>query len=74
MTLVKATIKASVKTAFTEVMNQEDDRAGALDKVADALADAGIAAIKSATITYTAGLVAPPSGGPVTGTFGCTIE
>ena len=36
MTLVKATIKASVKTAFTEVMNQEDDRAGALDIVADA--------------------------------------
>ena len=45
-------------------MNQEDDRAGALDKVADAFADAVIAAIKSATIRHTAGLVAPQSGGP----------
>ena len=55
--LVKQTIKSEIKSAFTEVMNQADD---------------DINAIKSATITYTTGLVT--SMGPVTGTFGNTIS
>lgn len=71
--LVKQTIKSEIKSAFTEVMNQaNDDRDGALYKVSDKLADAIINAIKSATITYTTGLVT--SMGPVTGTFGNTIS
>lgn len=75
MPLVKATIKSEVKDAFTAVMNQkDDDREGALDKVADKLADAIINAIKSQQITYTAGLVAPSMGGPVTGTFNYKIS
>ena len=56
-------------------MNQQgDDREGALDKVADKLADAIINAIKSQQITYSAGLVAPSMGGPVTGTFNYVIS
>jgi len=75
MPLVKATIKSEVKDAFTAVMNQkDDDREGALDKVADKLADAIINAIKSQQITYTAGLVAPSMGGPVTGAFNYVIS
>lgn len=75
MPLVKATIKSEVKEAFTAVMNQQgDDREGALDKVADKLADAIINAIKSQQITYSAGLVAPSMGGPVTGTFNYDIS
>lgn len=75
MSLVKATIKSEVKEAFTAVMNQQgDDREGALDKVADKLADAIINAIKSQQITYSAGLVAPSKGGPVTGTFNYVIS
>lgn len=75
MPLVKATIKSEVKDAFTAVMNQQDDdREGALDKVADKLADAIINAIKSQQITYTAGLVAPSMGGPVTGAFNYVIS
>ena len=75
MPLVKATIKSEVKGAFTAVMNQkDDDREGALDKVADKLADAIINAIKSQQITYTAGLVAPSMGGPVTGAFDYEIS
>lgn len=74
MPLVKATIKSEVKEAFTAVMNQNDDnRSGALDKVADKLADAIINAIKSQQITYSTGLVAPSTGGPVTGVFNYTI-
>ena len=46
---------------------------GVLDKVADKLADAIINAIKSQQITYSAGLVAPSMGGPVTGMFNYTI-
>lgn len=71
--LVKNTIKAAVKEAFTAVMSQEENRADALDKVADKLATAIVDAIKSMEITYSTGLVAPPSGGPVTGMFTCTI-
>ncbi len=75
MPLVKATIKSEVKDAFTAVMNQkDDDREGALDKVADKLADAIINAIKSQQITYTSGLVAPSMGGPVTGAFNYVIS
>lgn len=74
MALVKTAIKEAAKAAFTQVMNQEDDREGAIDKVADSLAQTIIAAIQSATITYTGGLIAPPSGGPVTGAFECTIS
>lgn len=75
MPLVKATIKSEVKEAFTAVMNQQgDDREGALDKVADKLADAIINAIKSQQITYTAGLVAPSMGGPVTGALNYVIS
>ena len=63
----------AIKKAFTQVMADEGDRDAALDKVADALADAVVKAIKSMTITYSAGLVAPAMGGPVTGTFNFTI-
>lgn len=74
MALVKAAIKADIKAAFTQVMNQEEDRDAALDKLADKFATTMVNAIKSVQITYTTGLVAPPMGGPVTGTFTCTLS
>lgn len=75
MALVKNTIKKGIKDAFTSVMDQADaDREGALDKVADKIADTVIEAIKSVQITYTTGLVAPPTGGAVTGKFTYTIS
>lgn len=68
MALVKNTIKTEIKGAFTQVMNDEsDNREGAIDRVADKLADAVINAIQSATINYSGGLSAP--NGPVSGTF-----
>lgn len=67
--LVKETIKAEIKSAFVQVMNDKGDRNDAIDKVADKIADAVVKAIKSAKITYSTGLMAPPMGGPVTGTF-----
>jgi site-specific recombinase len=66
MALVKATLKGEIKTAFTSVMDQADDKRGdALDAVADKLADAVINAIKSQTITV-AGVIT--AGGPATQT------
>lgn len=44
------------------------------DDFAEALALAIIQEIKQATIIYKTGLVAPPSGGAVTGTINHTIE
>lgn len=73
MPLVKATIKEEVKSAFMQVINQQDeDREGAVDKVADKIADAVINAIKSMQITYSTGLTSPM--GAVTGTFTYTIS
>lgn len=73
MALSKETLKSDIKTAFTGVMNQADDkREDALDKLADKIADAVIKSIKSMQITYTAGLAAPM--GPVTGQFQYTIS
>ena len=68
MPLNKAAIKGEVKSAFTQVMDQQgDDREGAIDKVADKIADAIVN-----EITYSAGLVSPM--GAVTGTFNYTIS
>ncbi|MCR9011954.1 MULTISPECIES: hypothetical protein [Porphyromonadaceae] len=74
MALEKATIKKEIKTAFVTVMNQQEDREDAIDKVADKIADAVINAIKSVQIDYVTGLVAPPTGGTVTGKFNYIIS
>lgn len=71
--MVKEVVKANIKQAFTQVMEDKGDRDEALDKVADALAQAVIDAVKSMTITYSTGLTAPPMGGAVVGVFTCEI-
>lgn len=74
MALVHDDIKNNIVAAFKAVMDQEEDREAAIDTVADKLAQAIEDAIKSATIMYTSGLVAPTGGGPVTGTFEGRLE
>lgn len=75
MALAKGTIKTDIAAAFKAVMDdQTDDRNGAIDRLADQLANAMIAAIQSATIVYTAGLTTPTGGGPVTGTFNGKLQ
>lgn len=79
MALDTTTCKATIKTALltnitngggTPTTQQQSD----CDATADAIANAVTTLIKSATITYSAGLIAPSGGGPVTGTFGNTIS
>lgn len=70
--LVKETIKAEIKSAYTQVMNDTEGREASIDKVSDALSDAVMNAIRSIMITYVGGLTTPM--GPVTGTFQFTIK
>ena len=70
--MVKGTIKAEIKQAFVQVMNDTENREASIDKVAESLATAMMNAIQSITITYVGGLVSPT--GVVTGTLQITIE
>ena len=72
MPMVKGTIKAEIKQAFVQVMNDTENREASIDKVAESLATAMMNAIQSITITYVGGLVSPT--GVVTGTLQITIE
>lgn len=72
--LVKETIKANIREAFNTVRGDTDSPDISIDDLSGILADAVIEAIKSMQITYTAGLMAPPMGGAVTGTFQCEIQ
>lgn len=72
--LVKETIKSNIKEAFNTVRGDTDSPDLSIDDLSGILADAVIEAIKSMQITYTAGLMAPPAGGPVTGTLNYTIS
>lgn len=74
MALNKATIAAELVQMFTKMMASRADQPEALLEAANAMADVLINAIKSASVVYTTGLVAPSTGGPVTGLFTHTIE
>lgn len=78
MALNKTTFKSSLKAVFDALKNydgssgkSQDD---AIEKLADDLASAIDSYIKSATVTSVPTLVAPPGGGPVTGTITNTIS
>lgn len=70
--LNKTALKAAIKAAFDDESNDPNvppAAQAARDRIADKLANAIDAFVKSATIQYTTGLIAPPSGGAVTGVF-----
>lgn len=74
MPLATAVLKTALINAFTaNLPGITPDQATALDTTCGAVANALEAYVKTATITYTAGLVAPGGGGPVTGVFTNTI-
>jgi hypothetical protein len=72
MALVKATLKAQIKAAFQAQSSKTDNPAAALDDLADQIATAVDAYIKSATITNVPALISPA--GPVSGTITSTIS
>lgn len=66
MALDKSSLKTSIEAILTDMETRNED---AKAEFATRLADAIDTYVKSATIVYTAGLIAPPMGGAVTGAF-----
>lgn len=65
--LDKNRLKGKIRAAFEYEQNEEEDANSSLDRIADKLATAIIDEIKELKINYSSGLVAPSSGGVVTG-------
>ncbi len=75
MPLDTVTLTTSLKSAFLANLPSPD--AGQIAQVitlASSIASAMQVFVEGAQITYTAGLIAPGGGGPVTGVFGNTIS
>jgi hypothetical protein len=71
--LDKSALSSSIKQAFLDQRSKESDPETAAEDLAGKIATAVEAYVKSLTVVYTAGLVAPSGGGPVTGTLTHTI-
>jgi hypothetical protein len=72
MALVKNILKTQLKAAFQAQASKTDNPEAALDDLADQIANAVDAYIKSATITNAPVLTSPS--GPVSGTITSTIS
>ena len=75
MAMSQPALKSAIENAFLSNMpSPTAAQTTAFATTADAIATAIIACVENATLTYTAGLVAPSGGGPVTGVLtGVTI-
>lgn len=71
MALNKAGLKTGIKALMTDMRTRTEISD---DDYATQLADLIEAYVKTATIVYISGLVAPPNGGPVTGVFTGKLE
>lgn len=74
MPFVKSTAIEAIKDQLMALRNNEDDPAGAAQALAETIIDFIAAQVKDCidTTLATPALVAPPGGGPVTGTI--TLE
>ena len=71
MALDKAALNNTIVTILTELLTREDT---SIQEFADRFSDAVDVYVKSADIKYTSGLIAPSTGGAVTGTFEGNLE
>lgn len=71
MALDKVQLKQGIKNLLTEMETRSED---AKDDFAEELANLIDGYVRSIEIIYTTGLVAPPTGGPVTGLFEYEIQ
>lgn len=74
MSLNKSSLQSAIKSAFKNMKDSDGDEEATLDTLSGKLAEAIDTYVKSATIMYTSGLVAPPNGGPVTGAFNGMLQ
>lgn len=68
MTLVKATLKNAIKQAFQDQSTKTDNPAAALDDLADKIATAIDAFVKSGTVTVAIGIPVATAGTAVSQT------
>ena len=68
-----AELKADIKAALDNTSDTVVDPAAGREQTAEAIAAAVVKQLKNIQITYSTGLIAPPSGGPVTGMLNYTI-
>jgi len=66
-------LKSKIKEALINEQTEEESANDSLERISLAIAKAVIEEIKEAKINYSAGLVAQPGGGAVTGTLTYTI-
>lgn len=70
-----ATCKNRIKAAMlANLSSPTSEQTSAADELAAEITAAVKDMVAGATVTYTTGLVAPPTGGPVTGVSGMTIS
>ncbi len=70
----KAELRADIKQALDQNSDVEINPARGREQTANELADAIVKQLLKIQITYTSGLVSPPSGGPVTGILNHTVS
>lgn len=66
-------LKNAIKQAFVAEQEDTGNPTECIDRISAKIAQAIVAELKQITITYNAGLIAPPGGGAVTGTLNYTI-
>lgn len=71
MSLDKGTLKTNIIGIMTDMMEREET---SIEEFAERLSAAVDTYVKGATIVYTSGLIAPTSGGAVTGTFNGELQ
>ena len=70
----KAELRADIKQALDQNSDVEIDPALGREQTANLIADAVVKQLLKIQITYVAGLVSPPVGGPVVGVFNHTVS
>lgn len=71
MALDKGALKNDIKQLLTDMESKETD---SKEEFATRLADMIDTYVKGIQITYTSGLISPPTGGAVTGIFDYTVS
>ncbi|QAR31114.1 hypothetical protein EQP59_07110 [Ornithobacterium rhinotracheale] len=74
MALNAERLKNKIVAAMDKCQREEDNPNRSKEEFAQALASAIVEEIKGLQIIYTSGLIAPTSGGPVTGKINAKIE
>lgn len=74
MSLNKERLKNRIADVLDACGQEENDPGLSKELLADLLSEAIIQEIKNMTITYSGGLIAPSSGGAVTGTLNVKID